>query len=201
MPFLGTIINFAAIVVFSLLGALLKSRVPERVNRALPQAVAICAIFIGLDGALSSADGYLDTFFESTSLTKFIIVIASFVIGTAIGEIIDIDKWVNIAGCKLERKLSKNKDNSSGLFSQGFVSCTIMTCIGAMSVNGAILDASGDHSILIAKSVMDAITCFVLASGLGIGCLFSAFPVLIYQFALTGLTLIFSAVIPEASIE
>ena len=75
-----------------------------------------------------------------------------------------------------------------------------MTCVGAMAVNGAILDATGDPEVLIAKSVIDAIACFVMATSLGIGCAFSAFPMLIYQGMITLIALLFSAVIPAESI-
>ncbi|MBQ9070222.1 MAG: DUF554 domain-containing protein [Clostridia bacterium] len=199
MPFVGTLINFAAILVFSFLGSLVKSGIPERINRAILHAVAVCVIYIGLDGALEPSDAYLDTIFGDTGLTKFVIIIVSLVIGTAIGEAIDIDKWVSKLGAKIEAKLVKG-DVPKGDFAKGFVSCTIMTCVGAMAVNGAILDAQGEPSILIAKSVIDAVSCFVMAASLGIGCAFSAFPMLIYQGAITLMALLMSAVMPAASI-
>ena len=198
MPFIGTIINFLCIAVFSLLGSLVKSKIPERINRAVLAAVAICVIYVGLEGALSPADGYLDTVFGDTALTKFVIVIISLAIGTAIGEAIDIDKWVGKLGAKMEDKFVK--DGSKGDFSKGFISCTIMTCVGAMAVNGAILDAVGNHGVLIAKSVIDAVACFVMASSLGIGCAFAAIPMLLYQGAITAIALIASEIISAAAL-
>lgn len=201
MPFIGTIINFACIFIFSFLGTLVGTRLPERINRSVFSAIAICVIFVGLESALApTTDVCLSTFFGNASLTKFIIIILSMVIGTAIGEAIDIDKWVNKLGAKLEKKLTRNKDGETGNFAKGFVSCTIMTCVGAMAVNGAILDATGDPSVLIAKSVIDAIACFVMATTLGIGCAFSAIPMLLYQGFLTAIALLMTAVIPEACI-
>ena len=199
MPFIGSIINFLCIIIFSFLGSLVKNGIPERVSRAVLNAVAIAVIYIGFVGAFEPSDQYLDTFFADTGLTKFIIIIVSLVIGTAIGELIDIDKWVRVFGEKIEKKFSKST-GEVGDFAKGFVSCTIMTCVGAMAVNGAILDAQGDPSILIAKSVIDAVACFVMAASLGIGCGFSAFPMIIYQGAITFIALVLSAVIPEASI-
>ena len=198
MPFIGTIVNFLSIVIFSILGSLVKSKIPERINRAILAAVAICVVYVGFEGALTPADGYLDIIFGDASLTKFVIVIISLAIGTAIGEAIDIDKWVGKLGQKVEDKFVKN--GPKGEFSKGFISCTIMTCVGAMAVNGAILDAVGDHSILIAKSVIDAVACFVMASSLGIGCAFAAIPMLIYQGIITALTLLVSNVIPAAAL-
>ena len=199
MPFIGTIINFLCIIIFSFLGSLVKSGIPERISRAVLSAVAISVIYVGLDGAFEPSDTYLDTFFGDAGLTKFIIIIISLVIGTVIGELIDIDKWVNLLGAKIEKKISKG-EGETGNFAKGFVSCTIMTCVGAMAVNGAIMDAQGDPGILIAKSVIDAVACFVMATSLGIGCGFSAFPMLIYQSAITLAALLMSAVIPPVSV-
>ena len=199
MPFIGSIINFFCIAVFSVLGSLVGNRIPERINRAVLSAVAIAVIYIGLDGALESPEGYLDTFFGDVGLTKFIIIIFSLVVGTAIGEAIDIDKWVTRLGDKLEKRFVP-KEGKEGTFAKGFVSCTIMTCIGAMAVNGAFLDAFGDPGVLIAKSVIDAVSCFVMATSLGIGCAFSAIPMFIYQGGLTAIALLASAALPEASI-
>jgi uncharacterized membrane protein YqgA involved in biofilm formation len=191
LPFAGTLINAASIIVFSLLGALVKHAVPERVNRAVLSAVAIAVVYLGVEGALDPAEGYLDTFFGNTSLTKFIIIIVSLAVGTAIGELIDIDKWVNRMGDTLERTLVKKK-SSVGNFAEGFISCTIMTCVGAMAVYGSILDATGDSSTLIAKSVIDAIACFIMATSFGIGCAFSAIPMLLYQGFITIIAIVMS---------
>ena len=191
MPFLGTLINAAAIVLFSALGTLVKHGVPERINRAMLSAVAIAVIYVGMDGALLSPAGYLTTLFGDAGLTKFVIIIVSLAIGSAIGALIDIDKWVNRLGAALEKKFVKRDgEGKSGSFAEGFISCTIMTCVGAMAVYGSILDAAGQPSTLIAKSVIDAIACFVMAASLGIGCALSAVPMVIYQGIITALTLV-----------
>ncbi len=211
MPFAGTLINFACIVVFSLLGSAIKHGIPEKLNRALLSAVAICVIYLGIDGALErpGADVHLPDIIFNEGITTFVVLMVSMTLGTLIGEIIDIDKHVNRIGAKLEKKLSNiGKRHADGEdvpqennnFSRGFVSCTIMTCVGAMAVNGAILDAQGDPEILIAKSVIDAIACFIMAASFGVGCAFSAVPMLLYQGIITLVALIFSAVIPAASI-
>ncbi len=198
MPFVGTLINAACIIVFSLLGTLVKRWIPERLNRAVLYAVAISVIYLGIDGALEPADGYLTTFFGDAGLTKFIIVIVSLTLGTAIGELIDIDKWVNRLGAKLECKFVKQGSGEVGSFTEGFISCTIMTCVGAMAVYGSILDAAQDSSTLIAKSVIDAISCFIMATSLGIGCAFSAIPMVIYQGAITLVTLLLKSTFAES---
>ncbi len=198
MPFLGTIINFLAVLISGLLGASIRRGIPERIIKAITAAIAICVIYIGIDGALVSAPD-VGGFFESAGLVKFLIMILSLVIGTVIGEIIDIDRLVTALGEKIEARLVKD-ESSKGSFAKGFVSSTIMICVGAMAVNGAILDATGDPSTLIAKATIDFIACFMLATTLGVGVAFSSFPLLLYQGAITLISLFFVSIIPEATI-
>ena len=207
MPFAGTLINAAAILIFASLGSLVKRGIPERFSRSILSAVAICVAYLGIDGALEIPSEELDLpdAIFNESITGFVIIIVSMVLGTLIGELIDIDKLVTRLGEGIEKKLSRSKSPDSdgahgGSFAKGFISCTIMTCVGAMAVNGAIFDANGDPGILIAKSVIDAIACFIMATSLGIGCAFSAIPMLIYQGVITLIALLFSAVIPAESI-
>ena len=94
MPFLGTIINFLCVAVFSLLGAGLKKIIPQRASKAILSAVGVCIIYMGIDGALEPAEGHLTTFFGDAGVTKFIIIVISLVLGTAIGEAINLDKHI-----------------------------------------------------------------------------------------------------------
>ena len=198
MPFLGNIVNFLAVLIAGILGALIKRGIPERIKNAVFSAVAICVIYIGIDGALVTAPPVAGVF-ESAGLVKFIIMILSLVIGTVIGELIDIDRAVNKLGAALEEKFVKD-ETGRGSFAKGFVSSTIMISVGAMAVNGAILDAVGDPSTLIAKATIDFIACFMLAASLGIGVAFSAIPMLLYQGALTLRAMLFVSAIPEATV-
>ncbi len=198
MPFLGNIINFLAVAISALLGALIRRGIPEKIKNAIFAAIAICVIYIGIDGALVEAPA-VDGFFESAGLVKFLVMILSLVIGTLIGELIDVDRLVTRLGDRLEAKFV-NGEEGRGNFARGFVSSTIMICVGAMAVNGAILDATGDPSTLIAKATIDFIACFMLAASLGIGVAFSAIPMLLYQGAITLITLLFVSVIPEETV-
>ena len=100
-----------------------------------------------------------------------------------------------------------DKDSLSGevdvaeRFANGFVSCSLLFCVGAMAVNGAILDAQGDPSTLLAKTVIDMIVCFVMASTLGIGCAFSALTVLVYQGIFNVVGLILTELVPASTIS
>lgn len=183
MPFLGTIVNFLTVLVCGLLGMLVKKGVPKRISDALSCAMAICVIYIGIDGVLEQAPAVSEGGFLSDGLIKVLVMVISMGLGTLIGELIDIDKWVNRLGDTLEKKLVK--DGEKGKFAKGFVSCSLLFCVGAMTVNGAFQDALGKSDILLAKSVIDGIMCFVMASTLGIGCAASSVFVLVYQGILT----------------
>jgi len=199
MPFLGTIVNFLAVLVCGLLGMLVKRGVPKKISDALASAMAICVIYIGIDGALESAPALPEGSFLSGGLVKVLIMILSLGIGTLIGELADLDGLVNRLGESLERKFVK--DGEQGRFAKGFVSCSLLFCVGAMTVNGAFQDAIGNSDILIAKSVIDGIMCFVMASTLGVGCVASAFFVLGYQGLLTLLGLFIADILPASSIS
>ena len=183
MPFLGTIVNFCVVLICGILGTLVKKGVPKKFSDAIVSAMAICVIYIGIDGVLESAPTVPEGVFLSAGLVKVLVMIISMALGTLIGELIDIDKWVGKLGDLLEKKLVG--DGEKGKFAKGFVSCSLLFCVGAMTVNGAFLDAVGKPDILLAKSVIDGIMCFVMATTLGIGCAFSAAFVLVYQGALT----------------
>ena len=199
MPFLGTRVNFLAVLVCGLLGMLVKRGVPKKISDALASAMAICVIYIGIDGALESAPTLPEGSFLSGGLVKVLIMIISLGIGTLIGELVDLDGLVNRLGESLERKFVK--DGEQGRFAKGFVSCSLLFCVGAMTVNGAFQDALGNSDILIAKSVIDGIMCFVMASTLGVGCVVSAFFVLGYQGLLTLLGLFIADILPASSIS
>ena len=199
MPFLGTIVNFLVVLICGILGVVIKKGIPERISNGLKTAMAICVIYIGIDGMLEPAPTVSEGLFLSDGLIKLLMMILSIGLGTLIGETVDIDKRVNQLGELLERKFASEGDK--GRFGEGFVSCSMLFCVGAMTVNGAFADAIGKPDILLAKSVIDGIMCFVMASTLGIGCAASSVFVLVYQGLLTLLGLFIAEIIPAAAIS
>ena len=198
MPFLGTIVNFAAVLVAGILGSLIKKGVPERFSSSIMSAMAICVIYIGVDGALEGAPAVSADSFLSAGLIKILIMILSMGLGTLIGELLDLDKQMHRLGAFVEKKL--NHGGEQGSIAKGFVACSLLFCIGAMAVNGAIFDAVGKPDTLLAKSVIDAISCFVMATSLGIGCALSAFTVLAYQGAIALMGSFAASLIPAAGL-
>lgn len=100
----------------------------------------------------------------------------SVVAGTAVGEVMGIEKALQSFGDRVERRLGK------GRFSEGFVAATLLYCVGPMAILGPIQEGlTGDMSVLMAKSLLDGVASVALASALGIGVAFSSISILVYQ--------------------
>lgn len=210
MPFLGTLVNFLVILLCGIAGTFLKKGVPKRISDAIMSGMAICVVYIGIDGMLEAAPAVAENSFLSAGLFKVMVMILSIAVGTLVGELIDIDKQICRLGDFLEKKFTRadaeqksvedGKGSAKGNFARGFVSCSILFCVGAMAVNGSMQDAMGKPDILLAKSVIDGISTVIMSSTLGIGCAFSAFLVLAYQGMLTVLGLFLATALPASLI-
>ena len=182
-PYIGTLVNFAVVLFLGIIGSFIKKGIPKRFTESIMLAMGICVVYIGIEGVLETApDTSLTAPLLSPGLFKILVMIISMAAGTMIGELIDFEKWMDKLGKFAASKVGKLGDEK---FANGFVSCSILFCVGAMTVNGAIASATGDHQLLLTKSVIDGVAVFVMSSSLGIGCAFSAFFVLIYQGILT----------------
>lgn len=181
--FLGTLVNFAVVLVLGIIGSLIKKGLPKRITDSVMVAVGVCVVYLGIDGILEPAPALEGESMLSPGLFKALVMILSMAVGTLIGELIDIDKWIRRLGDLLAVRINSSEANEH--FSIGFVSCSLLFCVGAMTINGAIADAQGDPSLLLAKSVIDGISVLIMSGTMGIGCAFSAFFVLVYQGALT----------------
>ncbi|AFK87604.1 MULTISPECIES: DUF554 domain-containing protein [Thermoanaerobacterium] len=166
---IGTFVNAASIVVGSFVGTLFKIGIPDRIKSTVMQAISLSVLIIGFDSALK--------------YKNLLLVIISLAIGGILGELLDIEKKLNQFGDFLERKLSRNGENK---ISEGFVTASLIYCVGAMAIVGALKDGlQGDHSILFAKSMLDGISSIIFASTLGIGVMISSVSVLLYQGSIT----------------
>ncbi|MDX8363550.1 DUF554 domain-containing protein [Cytobacillus sp. IB215665] len=164
MVLLGTVINCVSIVVGTLFGMFMQ-RIPERVKTTVLQGIGLSVFILGIQMGLKSE--------------QFILVILSLALGGILGELWGLDDKLNLLGKWLENKIG-TKDE--GAVAKGFVTATLIFVIGAMAILGA-LDSGlrNDHNILFTKSILDGFTSFVLATTLGVGVIFSAIPVFIYQ--------------------
>lgn len=176
---LGTVVNTLAVIGGSILGLLITAlkekfqiKDSERFSKRIMQALGLCTLYIGITGALSG---------ENT-----LVLILSMVFGTLIGEACDLDEKINRLGDRLENRFKgKGGDNKKGI-AEGFVSASLLFCVGAMTIVGSLQSGlTGNHETLFAKSMLDFVAAIVFASSLGIGVIFSAAFVFIYQGAIT----------------
>ncbi|PHV69505.1 hypothetical protein CS063_15385 [Sporanaerobium hydrogeniformans] len=163
---IGTIVNTATIVIGSLLGLLIKGGIPKRFDEMLMKALGLSVLFVGIEGSLKTTDTLL--------------LIISLVIGALIGEGVDIDKRLNELGQYIEKQFKKS--GKGGNIAEGFVSASLLFCVGSMAIVGAIQSGlEGNHTMLYIKSMLDGITSIIYTSTMGIGVIFSAVPVFLYQ--------------------
>ncbi|ADL52436.1 DUF554 domain-containing protein [Clostridium cellulovorans] len=162
---LGTIINFLSILLGGIIGLLLKGKLSEKISTTIVNGLALCVLYIGISGVLKS--------------NNTLLVVISIALGAFIGEVIDIDKRINSLGIKLEKSL---KTYNQGSISEGFVTSTLLFCVGAMAIVGSLESGlKGNHSIIYTKSILDGVSSIIFASSLGIGVLISSISVLVYQ--------------------
>ena len=173
-----------------LFGKLLK----ERVQETLQKANGICVLFIGIAGAM---EGMLRLSGSTLSSGRSMLIIASLALGALVGELINIEHWVERFGEWLKIKTGNAKDKD---FVNGFVTASLTVCIGAMAVVGSIKDGiEGDISILTTKAILDLIIVMVMTCSLGKGCIFSAIPVAVFQGTITALARLIKPLMTEAA--
>ena len=189
---IGTIINTGAIVVGGLCGHLFGRALQKRHQETLTMACGVGTLFIGMSGALNYMLHH-DLFPNGGSM----LVVACLALGGLIGEILNIERGFERFGEWLKRKSGNSKDPQ---FVNGFLTASLTVCIGAMAIVGAIQDGiSGDWSTLGAKAILDLIIIMVMTCSLGKGCIFSAFPVFIWEGSLTLLARVIRPVMTDAA--
>ena len=167
MSFTGVIVNTGTVLAGSLLGLLFKKGIPEKVSRAVMVALGLFTLYIGIDGALGTQSP--------------LIVVASLVLGAIVGTLLDIDGAINRLGLWAERKF-KRGDGETVSIAEGFMTASLLFCVGAMTVNGAIeAGVKGVNTLFFTKALMDLVSSTMLASGLAFGVLLSAVFVLVFQ--------------------
>ena len=171
--FSGVLVNVLTVLIGSTLGLLLKKQIPEKLTTAVMTAIGLCTVAIGVTGVIKGQNQ--------------LVMIISLVLGTIIGTLIDIDGKLTKIGDKLQKKKGENEKST---FSQGFVTASLLFCVGAMTIVGSMnAGISGDNQMLYTKSVLDLISSTMLGASLGIGVLFSSTFVLVFQGGLVALSM------------
>lgn len=183
---LGTVVNALAIIIGGLTGILLRKGIPDTYKETIMQGLGLCVSVIGLMGA-----------FKTQNL---LLVIFSIVIGIIIGEALRIEERLNSIGGNMERAvmkisywykaflkrigkdISQNGEQNEGRITKGFVTASLIYCVGAMAIVGSLESGlTGNHETLFAKSLLDGVSSVIFASSLGIGVVFSSIAVFVYQ--------------------
>ncbi|MDO4815956.1 MAG: DUF554 domain-containing protein [Bacillota bacterium] len=166
---LGVIVNVAAVIVGSAVGLLFKKGIPEKVSNAVMTAMGLCSLLVGITGVVEGGNA--------------LVIIISMVLGTIVGTLLNIDGGVNRMGEFIEKRMKHS--HGKGSVVEGFMTASLLFCVGAMAIIGSLNSGlMGDHEVLYTKSIMDLISACMLASTLGIGVIFSAAAVLVYQGAI-----------------
>ncbi len=162
----GVLVNTVAVIVGSVIGLICKRGIPERLSGAVMTAIGLCTIAIGVNGL---SDG------ENT-----LVLILSMVLGALLGTLMDLDGRLNWTVEKAAAKAAGA--GKAGQISQGFITACLLFCIGAMTIVGSLnAGLRGDYEMLLTKSLLDFISSVMLSATLGIGVLFSAAFVLVFQ--------------------
>ncbi|MDM5154384.1 DUF554 domain-containing protein [Bacillus sp. DX1.1] len=167
MVILGALVNGICILIGTLFGRLLSS-IPESMKGTVMHAIGLAVMVLGLQMGLKGEN--------------FLIAILSLVVGAVIGEWLKLEEKLTSLGDWLEKKVGSN---GQGSISLGFVTATLIFAIGAMGIIGA-LDSGirGNHDVLFTKAIIDGFISLILTTTLGIGVLFSAIPVILYEGAI-----------------
>ncbi len=165
---LGTIVNSLAIIVGGIIGVLFKNLIPVKYADSINKASGLAVIAVGIQLML-----------KGNNMTLMII---SIILGTFIGEVVKIETRLNNAGDYLQKRFVKTEND----LSSGFVTCTLIFCVGSMAIIGSIQSGLvGNHEILFAKSILDGIISMTMAVTLGVGVCLSALSVFLYQGTIT----------------
>ena len=187
----AVLVNTATVLVGSLIGILFRNRLRESLRNAVMKALGLCTILIGISSAIATQN--------------LLCVILCMVVGTVIGELLKIDDGIEHAGDAIKAKLLKGKGSSESRsmenFTDGFVSASILFCIGSMTIMGSLeAGIRHDYSIIYAKSMMDFVSSMAFGAAMGFGVTCSAAFVLVFQGALTLLAGVLGSALSEAAV-
>src|SRR5918996_860441 len=164
----GTLLNIATVLIGGIIGLLFGARIPDRLKETV---IASMGLFVGAMGLQM----FLDT-------ENALIVLGALLIGTLLGEWWRIEGGLHRLGEFLERKFSREEEDGSNKFVRGFLTASLLFCVGPMTILGSIQDGlTGDYNLLAVKSVLDGFASMAFTSTLGIGVMFSTIVILVYQ--------------------
>ncbi len=164
----GTFLNIATVILGSILGLIFGARIPDKLKSTVIAGMGLFTAAMGLQMFLNTENP--------------LIVLGALLIGTLLGEWWRIEDGLHRLGEFLEQRFSREEDDGSNRFVRGFLTASLLFCVGPMTILGSIQDGlTGDYNLLAVKSVLDGFASIAFASTLGIGVAFSAIIILVYQ--------------------
>ena len=181
---LGVWVNFFAVLIGGMIGALVRGGIPQKFRTTLNAGLALCVMVIGISGAVKT--------------TNAVVMIVSIVIGALAGEFLRIEHGLDKLGSWAQARFAKGENR----FAEGFVNTTLLVSVGAMAVVGSLeCGLSGNSSTLLAKSALDFVSSIIFGSTLGIGAAAAAIPMTIYQGGIALLANVLSGFLSETMIQ
>ena len=175
-PYTGVIFNALTVIIGSLIGLACKKSISPKLTDAVMCGIGLCIVYIGISGALNAG---------SDADANPVMPVIAIALGALVGTLIDIDRHLNRLGDAVERRFSKPSASGSraqGKIAEGFISASLLFCVGAMTIMGGInAGISGDNTVYFTKGVIDCVSSIALSVSLGVGVLFSSFFVLLLQ--------------------
>ena len=166
---IGVLVNTLTVIVGSTIGLLFRKLIPEQWTDFIMKGIALCTLYIGIDGALEG--------------TNTLVTIISIAVGALIGAALDLDEKLNRFASGLENRFKK--EGGGPTIAEGFVTASLLFCVGAMTIVGSLkAGLTGDNTMLYTKATLDFISSLIFAASLGIGVLFAAAFVLVFQGAI-----------------
>ncbi len=182
---LGVLVNTLTVLLGSSIGLIFRKGIPDKVTTAAMTGIGLCTMYIGIDGLMEGQN--------------VLVLIASTIIGVIIGTLLDIDGKINNLGKFVEKRFSK-KDGKTPV-AQGFVTASLLFCIGSMTIVGSLESGlTGDNSMIYTKSLLDLISSSMLAATLGYGVMLAGIFVLVFQGALVLLAGLLQPLLTEPAI-
>jgi uncharacterized membrane protein YqgA involved in biofilm formation len=182
----GTILNVVAVVLGGVIGTFLGGRLPTKVRETVMNGLGLLTMVIGVQMALSTHN--------------MLIVLGSILCGGIIGELIGIQAWLDAIGKQLENRFAGNGE--AGKFTRGFVTASLIFCVGPMTILGSIQDGLiGDYNLLAIKSTLDGFAGLAFSSTLGIGVAFSALTIFVFQGGISVLAMLFGSALGSITRE
>jgi hypothetical protein len=168
---IATFVNVFTVILGGIIGVTFGNRIGEKYSKGLMTAIGLITFTIGIQNVMCS--------------NNTLIVVVCLILGTLLGMLLKLDDKINASGEWLKGKLSHTKFGS-GRFGEAFVTCTILFCVGTMTILGSIqAGLNHDYTIILTKSVMDFVSCLAFSAALGPGAIFACIPVLVVQGTIT----------------